>query len=578
MRTTSFRPSAVSALFCLRAVKASGLKIIVLAAASAYPASSVFAQQLPSAGGQLQQIPPRSELPKSSPRVEVERSAAAALPESAGPGIAVTSLAITGQTLFSEAELIAASGFQPGTVMTLSELQAMTSRIADFYNARGYFVAQAYLPPQAVESGRVTIAVIEGHYDQVRLNNASHASTGTLNGVLSGLDHGDVVANQPLERRLLLLSDLPGVGVRSTLAPGTAVGTSDLGIEVSATSRITGSVEADNAGNRYTGYFRLGGTVNLNEPLGLGDVVSLRGLVSDRGLTYVRGSYQATVGVATLGVAYARLDYRLHREFKSLDAHGSADIASVYASYPLVRSYNANLNAVAGVDFKSFHDAIDAVASVSDKRSQVGTIGLSGDSRDSFGGGSSSFFSVGASFGNLDIRTPVVRANDALTARSDGGFHHFNAAIGRVQTVSGPLSLYLAARGQLSSHNLDISEKMELGGAYAVRAYPEGEAYGDQGYIATAEARLAMNGLSERVPGEVQLFGFVDNGGVTFNRDRYFAGRNHANLTGAGAGISWAENGNFLLKASYAHRIGNEAVTSEPDRAGRVWVQLVKTF
>ncbi len=537
-----------------------------------------MAQQLPSAGSQLQQIPPPTEAPKSRARVEIEKAPPVIAPEAIGPGITVGSLGITGATLFSENELIAASGFRPGTVMTLTDLQLLTSRIADYYNARGYFVAQAYLPPQAVADGRVTIAVIEGHYGRITPNNTSRASDRTVAGIVAGLAPGEIVANRPLERRLLLLDDLPGVGVHSTLAPGTAIGTSDLAIDLSPTHRVTGDVEGDNAGNRYTGYFRAGGTVNLNEPFGFGDVISLRGLVSDGGLTYFRGSYQATIGVATLGVAYARLDYRLHREFASLRASGSADIASVYGSYPLIRSYNYNLTALAGVDFKFFHDQADAVGTVSNKQSQVGSVGLSGDSRDSLGGGGASFYTFGASFGSLDIRTPTVRATDALTTRSNGGFGRFNAAIGRVQTLSGPVLLYVAVRGQLATKNLDISEKMELGGAYGVRAYPEGEGYGDDGYIATAELRLTIAALTRHLPGEVQLFGFIDNGGVTFNHNRFGTGRNGVNLTGAGAGISWAQNGNFLIKAAYAQRLGNEPVTSEPDHSGRVWFQIVKTF
>ena len=56
-------------------------------------------------------------------------------------------------------------------------------------------------------------------------------------------------------------------------------------------------------------------------------------------------------------------------------------------------------------------------------------------------------------------------------------------------------------RGQLAFDNLDSSEKMELGGAYGVRAYPEGEAFGDEGYIATAEARLMLDSLTGSLPG-----------------------------------------------------------------------------
>ena len=41
------------------------------------------------------------------------------------------------------------------------------------------------------------------------------------------------------------------------------------------------------------------------------------------------------------------------------------------------------------------------------------------------------------------------------------------------------VSLFASVNGQLASKDLDSSEKMVLGGMYAVRAYPEGEAYAD---------------------------------------------------------------------------------------------------
>jgi hemolysin activation/secretion protein len=129
-----------------------------------------------------------------------------------------------------------------------------------------------------------------------------------------------------------------------------------------------------------------------------------------------------------------------------------------------------------------------------------------------------------------------------------------------------------------ASKNLDISEKMELGGAYAVRAYPEGESYGDEGYVATIEARLLLPEFGAGLPGRLQLIAFVDNGGVRYDRNRYFTGDRSRNLTGAGVGVNWFAGNSFLVKAAYAHRIGDARVTSEPDKSGRVWVQLSKFF
>lgn len=537
------------------------------------------AQQVPSAGAQLQQIPPAPDQRSAIPEIRVERSGPGAAPADVGPAFTVTALHIAGQTAFAEADLLAVTGFSPGATLNLGDLRAMAAKITDYYNRHGYFVAQAYLAAQTLTGGNATITVIEGHYGQVALNNTSRASNAVANRILAGLDRGDIVTNAPLERRLLLLSDVPGVVVNSTLVPGTDVGTSDLLVGLRPGPRVTGSVEGDDAGNRYTGYFRLGGSLDLNEPFGIGDVASVRGLVSNQGLTYVRGSYQAPVGTVTVGVAYARLDYRLHREFENLGAHGSAGIASLYASYPLVRSYNSNLTLVGGVDYKVFEDYVDSVAARSNKHSVVGFVGVNGDSRDKVGGGGSTFYSAIVSGGSLDIRSPDVRAIDALTTRSDGGFAKLTLAAGRTQSLSGPFSLYVAARGQVATKNLDISEKMELGGISGVRAYPEGEAYGDDGYIATAELRFDLLALRSRIPGTVQLFGFVDNGGVTFNHDRYLpTARNGTDLTGGGGGISWSAPNNYLVRASYAHRIGTTRVTSQPDTSGQVWVQLTKLF
>ena len=73
----------------------------------------------------------------------------------------------------------------------------------------------------------MTIAVIEGRYDKVTLRNETNLSDDVASNVLAGLERGDVVETPPLERRLLLLSDIPGIEVKSTLTPGASVGTSD---------------------------------------------------------------------------------------------------------------------------------------------------------------------------------------------------------------------------------------------------------------------------------------------------------------------------------------------------------------
>ena len=546
---------------------------IMITAALLATSQGAHAQSTP-AGGHIQQIPPAPVAPRAMPDLPAPPRAAAPDIGPAGAPIQVNAIHITGATLFSEPVLVAAGGFTPGSSLTLRDLRGIAARISAYYNRRGYFLAQAYLPEQDISNGVVTIAVIEGRYGKVGVQNHTNLSTGVANRVLRGLDSNDVVTNAPLERRLLLLSDIPGVTVHSTLAPGSEVGTTDLLVDLTPAPRVTGSIEADNAGNRYTGTYRIGGSINLNNPTGLGDMVSLRILASTEGLAYGRAAYQVPLGNLTLGVAYAHFRYDLSHEFESLDAHGKADIATVFASYPLIRSRSTNLYAVAAFDAKRFDDRVDATASESIRKSQAVTLGLNADWRDR--GGAATTAAVGWSIGNLDIVSPVERAVDDITAHSNGRFGKILFSLARQQPVAGPLSLYGAVRGQMAFDNLDSSEKMELGGAYGVRAYPEGEAYGDQGYIATAEARLRI--APRGFPGQFQLIGFIDVGEIDYAHTPWFPGPNSTRRSGVGGGLSWSGPGRILLSATYATRLGSQPVTSQPDRAGRFWFQIVKLF
>ena len=98
---------------------------------------------------------------------------------------------------------------------------------------------------------------------------------------------------------------------------------------------------------------------------------------------------------------------------------------------------------------------------------------------------------------------PPARAIYAASSRRNGTYGKLQFSVAHLQQLAGPISLYGALRGQVASKNLDSSEQMALGGAYAVRAYPEGEAYGDQGYVANLEARLLLPDFSDAIPGRV---------------------------------------------------------------------------
>ena len=126
------------------------------------------------------------------------------------------------------------------------------------------------------------------------------------------------------------------------------------------------------------------------------------------------------------------------------------------------------------------------------------------------------------------------------------------------------------ASGQLASRNLDGSEQIYLGGANAVRAYPQGEGSGDAGILGTAEVRWYTD-----LPGLV-LSTYLDAGHVKRARD---GSEGSETLKGWGIAASYTRPGDWFARLDYARRIGDSPYLSEDAKSkGRVWFLLGKVW
>lgn len=215
-------------------------------------------------------------------------------------------------------------------------------------------------------------------------------------------------------------------------------------------------------------------------------------------------------------------------------------------------------------------DDLDLFASKSDKRSRVLIASLNGNSRDDWFGGGVNSFALAWSQGSLNIDGALNQNIDNLTAGTQGRFHKLNPSVVRLQRLTERFSLYGQLQGQWADGNLDSSEKMSLGGAYGVRAYPQGEASGDQGWLANLELRYALTEAW-------QLNTFVDHGEVRLNKQTWSTGANHRSLSAAGVGVRWAAQG-WQVSSVAAWKLGNDDAQSDVDRSPRVWAQVTKFF
>ncbi|MBP9737200.1 MAG: ShlB/FhaC/HecB family hemolysin secretion/activation protein [Rhodoferax sp.] len=427
----------------------------------------------------------------------------------------------------------------------------------------------------------IGFTVVEGHYGLIKLNNQSRLSDAVANKLLESLPGTGAVTSAELERRLLVLSDLPGVYAKSVLTPGEKLGTTDLNVQLSESHRTGGKLDFDNHGNKYTGAHRIGASVFLNEPTGLGDLATARVLTAGDGLSYGQATYQAQVGWAAVGLSYAAMTYRLSGDFSSIQSSGTAHVQSFFLGYPLIRSREKNLSIQWSSDRKEFSDltALGSMGTRADKDTRLASVTLRGDFRDSSGQASNDYAATW-SHGEINLYEPTARNLDSMSAQSQGGFDKVTFGFARLQAVSKATQLYAGINGQWASKNLDASEKFSLGGAGSVRAFPSGEAAGDEGLVLTVESRTNLPSPTEQLPGKLRLLAFLDAGVVNTNKALWGAdtGVNQRSLSGAGLGLIFVGADKLVINAYYAFKLGSNVSQSQNDAPGRFWFQINKSF
>jgi hemolysin activation/secretion protein len=547
-----------------------------LTAALACVASSIaIAQTQPPSGGQLLQqltLPPPPP-PADKPAISIEQPDSA-LATNTTP-IAVRQIRISGNTLLPTPKLHALVASAEGQTLTLGQLQTLAERISRLYHQKGYPLSRAYVPAQTIRDGEITIAVLEAHYGTITLNNTSSTSSGPLAATLAPLVSGAPVSEEPLDRTLLLMSDIPGVLVNSTLRPGTSAGTSDLQVDATSAPRYTGLVAVDDFGNPYTGRARGTGVFNIDSMLHQGDKLNVTVLTSGAGMLYGQLAYRYLLNGSgtTVGVSASDLYYRLSGSLSALGANGTAQADSLDVKQPLIRGIDSNLYLQLQFDHRRLDDHIDEVGSITDRRTDGLTAVLAGDHRD---GSGVTNFSVAASVDHVAFDGADSQLADLLGANTQGTDTHYDLTLARLQQLNQNNGVLLSFTGQLANRNLDPSDQFYLGGPSNARGYEVGALTGAQGFLISAEWRRA---LPLPWPGAWLGSVFADRGHIDVYKDTFTgSGINDTTLSDAGLGLHWDGPRQWVLSVQSATRIGPSSPLVKSDSGYRVWAQVQKGF
>ncbi|MBP2629209.1 MAG: hxuB 1 [Firmicutes bacterium] len=485
----------------------------------------------------------------------------------------VKSYRISGQDVLDNDELTKLLVSYTNQEMTMQSLQEAASILTKYFRDRGYFVAQAYLPVQEINEDTVEIAVLVGRCGDIILRNQSAVPDAIIMEQLKAIKSGAYIHTDIMERAALLASDLPGISARTTLIPGNLPGTTDIVVEAKPKGEVwQGNISENNWGSRLTGYNQTTLNLILNNPLKRGDSITASFNTAGAGQQTGNIGYHIPLGEgSTLNVNYAKANYELGKDMASLDVYGTAYTKHADWTYALRRSRDSNYSVQLGYDHKWLEDKIGSQSTTTEKWSHATSIGVIGDSTDNMLGGGMNSYSLIWYTGNIGGRT------DAGTTLTTGNWEKTTFNVMRQQYLRERLSLFLSFSGQFANTNLDSSEKFSLGGANGVRAYPSGEASGDEAWLGTAELRYTLPANSNGAMW--QLATFYDAGTSRLEKNQITPGQNSRSLRGAGLGISYIMPGSYAIKANYAWRAGSEDPQSDSTFGkGRLWLQGVRYF
>ncbi len=559
---------------------------VALAIAVTGYGSVVWAQQRPDSGTlqEPQRLLPALPAP-GGPQPNLP-PAPLAPPLASAVKIIPTAFRFEGNTLFDSGTLAALLAPRVNQPTDLAGLQEAAREIKAWYQGRGHLLTDVFIPQQALrtEGGVVTLAVVEARVGQVIVRTqGERVSQATAQALArQHIKSGAAITADSLDKPVLLLRDLPGYAATATVEPGAQPGESNIILDVREGGRpIEATVGADNHGTRAAGEIRAFATLDLNNPSGHGDALSARVQVAEVTATRLfRLSYSLpAVNATRVSLAATRTEYALGKQFAALGATGQADVFSVAALHPLIRSRGRNLYLSLGLDHKRLQDATVASPATT-RRVSAAQLGILGNATDVIAGNTFTNYALRLTAGQVTL-DDATRAIDQGPGgpNTAGSFGKLNIELQHAKFWPNRVSLHASMQAQLASRNLTSAEKMSLGGPSGVRGYPVGEAVGDSGYTAALELRYQLPSAIN-LAGEPTSIGiFYETGSVRTNQRPAAGPAQRVSLDSAGLGLLAGRVGNFVINTAVAQRIGSPLPSGgEPDRSPRFWITSQKWF
>lgn len=484
---------------------------------------------------------------------------------------------ISGNTVLSKQKIEDVVYPFMGESKSVDDVEAARAALEKSFHDAGFLTVFVNIPEQKVEGGVVTLAVLEGKVDRLKILGSRYYTLGEIKSKVSDFAEGSVPNFTEVQKQLAAVNKSPDRKVTPVLRPSKTPGRVEVDLKVEDTLPVHASLELNNKYSYNTTETRLSGTVrytNLwqkDHSLGVSFQITPQDLneVKVLSATYVvpreSGDYFAAYAVVSKSNIGAVGDI-------SVVGNGVIVGARYIRPLPSVPGYNHSLTA--GIDYKDFQESVLLGADVSNNPIAYAPLSLSYDSNLN---GESSITQLGAAV-NFGIRGLGNDEKEFSLKRAGGraDYAYLKLSLKHTQKLYHQWQVVGRVSGQVSSVPLISNEQLGIGGSDTVRGYYESNSFGDQGVTGSFEVRSPS--LAKYISSNINdLYwaGFVDAGYAALI-DPLPAQTPNFNLSSVGAGLYMKALRGFSANVEFAQALSAASNVKSGDsrvlfRAGYDW-------
>ena len=463
----------------------------------------------------------------------------------------INGIELEGSTAFTTEDFADLFAQYTGRPITFNELLQLRSAVTERYVEAGFLTSGAFIPPQTLENGFVTVQVIEGSIEEIEIVGTRRLKPGYIRDRLGLAAKPPINADKLLEALQRLQIDPLIETVSADLQAGVRPGTSILRVEVTEANSFGLTVGLDNGRSPNIGSTRRQISISEGNVLGIGDRAFISYANTD-GSNSGDFSYSIPVGPYNTrinlegGISESRV---IDDTFDVLEISSDSHYYEVGVTHPLIETPTEELT----LGLELAHRESQTRLGIDD----IGPFPLSPGAdeagktkvtalRFSQAWTKRSQQQVLAARSQFNVGLDLLDATDNEGDVPDSQFFSWRGQGQWVRLLGENSLFFLRGDLQLAANSLLSSEQFGLGGAQTVRGYRQDALLRDNGALLSAEGRFPVLRFSDT--SVVQVTPFLD-AGAAWNHANNPGGNNV--LVGTGVGLLWQQDDNFSARLDY---------------------------